>query len=70
MNFHQKNNLTRYAADLNMLCIIPELQSTFINTETKKPKEVGCIRVDGLVMKVQAMLVKVQFHLIKHHILQ
>ena len=43
---HQKNP-SQHAADLNMLCIIPELQSVFINTETNKLKEVDCIRVDG-----------------------
>jgi len=65
---HQKNPL-QHAADLNMLCAIPELQSVFINPETNTPKEVDCIRVDGAGDEGPSHL-EVQFYWTKHHIMQ
>ena len=65
---HQKNP-SQHAADLNMLCTMPELQSVFINMETNKPKEVDCIRVDGAGDEGPRH-VEVQFYWTKHHIMQ
>ncbi len=40
-------NPTQHAADLRMLESHPEVQPAFTHPETRQPKQIECIRVDG-----------------------
>ena len=40
-------NPAQHYADLNLLSVAPELQPSFLNPQTNKPKLIECARVDG-----------------------